>query len=201
MQQAAPRTFGEKQGFALVEHWAEFGAMRANSRSGEDPVKRIAAGCTRRRQAGHQLAGAACTQEVVGRVFDRIRAMHTAARENQIGGGVEEAMHSLISSIQVALASAASGLQVSFCCWAPQCDDVERCPAVRPDSIRSERVDPAIACPFIEIPGIKPVATVAGHEGAYCCLRLFQEALTACAFGSRIVNKIPDPDLALVLEL
>ena len=84
--------------------------------------------------------------------------MHTAARKNQIGGGVEEAVHPLCSSIQVALASAASGPQRSFYCSAPRVtmsSDV----LWRPDSIRSERVDPAIESPFIEIPGIKPVAT------------------------------------------
>jgi len=49
--------------------------------------------------------------------------MHTAARKNQIGGGVEQAVHPLFSSIQVALASAASGPLVRpLCLVAPRCD-------------------------------------------------------------------------------
>ena len=72
--------------------------MRADLRTNHRAKKGIAASLTSRRQAGQDLFFAGRTDKLVGRAFDRITTMHTAAWKYEIEGSFSKAIHEEILS-------------------------------------------------------------------------------------------------------
>ena len=93
MQEAATRGFGDKQRLTLVKYRIEIDAVRAHLRANDCAKKGITTGFTGRREAGKNLLGAGCAEEFVGRVFDRVTAMHTISRKHEIESRLKPVVH------------------------------------------------------------------------------------------------------------
>jgi hypothetical protein len=96
VQQAAPCAFCNEQCLALIKHWIQIDAVRADPGANHRAKKRIATSFTGGWQARQDFLFTLGTEKIVRGTFDRIAAMHTTSREDEIEGSFDQAIHRLI---------------------------------------------------------------------------------------------------------
>ena len=96
VQEAAPCAFSDEQGLALIKHWIQINAVRADLGANHRAKKGIATSVTGGRQARQDVLLALGTEKIVSSAFDRIAAMHATPREDEIEGSFDQTIHRLI---------------------------------------------------------------------------------------------------------
>lgn len=96
VQQAAPCAFCNKQRLTLIKHWIQINTVRANLGPNHRAKKGIATSFTSRRQARLDILLTLGAEEIVRSTFNRIAAMHTTSREDEIEGSFDQTIHQLM---------------------------------------------------------------------------------------------------------